>query len=370
MITNKPQSLVEVNVGTPPSSHFLLFDTGSATTWILDAECVATDSCHNGSGFPRSGYNATASSTSELMNTTSSIDYLGGVTGGKGMLDTFAVPTVGNSSSNLAWTQSFLDANQSSWTAQASDGFLGLAFSSIADAGTTTLVETLMQDGLLDDHRFGLYLGSESNDTGASAGNGVLTLGGSHEDVYSVEGSLAALNWSSLQTPDSGAQLWRTNMQYAVGLPGKNGTKHTTTTSGSWAVFDTGGGRISVPDVMIEELYESIGFNWTAIISHEVIPLCEDFTDDWYLDVFIGDAYSPTQVRITGTMLKVPGFATGEDKYCWPPFDTSGSNGLFLFGAQFLQNFYTVFDFGGSEPSNYNARIGFGTLKDEYRMVV
>ncbi|EPE09116.1 pepsinogen c [Ophiostoma piceae UAMH 11346] len=363
-------SVVEVNVGSPPVPHFLLFDTGSATTWMVDAECVESDTCHNGSGYPRTGYSATASSTSEPMNTTTSIDYLGGVTSGSGILDVFTLPTVGNCSSPFSWTQSFLSANQSSWTTLPSDGFLGLAFSSIADANTTTLVETLMQDGLLDSTRFGLYLGTETNDTGAGAGNGLLTLGGSHEDVYSVEGSLAALNWSSLQVPGEDAQLWRTSMQYTVGKQAKNDTKHTVTALGSWAVFDTGAGRISVPDDVIEEIYASIGMNWTAILNHDVIPLCADFTDDWYLDVFFGDSDNPTQVRITGAMLKTPGFATGEDKYCWPPFDPSGVSGLFLMGAQFLQNYYTVFDFGGSEPANYSARIGFGRLKDEYKPVV
>ena len=350
--------------------HFLLFDTGSSTTWIVDAECVATDTCRNVSGFPRAGYNATASSTSEPMNTTLSIDYLGGVTSGSGMLDEFAVPTAGNCSSTPAWTQSFLLANQSSWATLPADGFLGLAFSTIADANTTTLVETLMQDGLLDSTRFGLYLGTETNDTGDAAGNGLLTLGGSHEDVYTVEGSLAALNWSSLQIPGADAELWRTNVQYAVGKPAGNGTTHNIAVGGSWAVFDTGAGRISVPDRLIVDIYASIGMNWTAIANNDEIPLCADFTDDWYLDMFIGDAIRPTQVRITGSMLKTPGFATGEDKYCWPPFDTSGSSGLFLMGAQFLQNYYTVFDFGGAEPADYNARIGFGRLKDEYKPVV
>lgn len=350
--------MVDVEVGTPPVTHTLLFDSGSSTTWMVAAECDGTALCPNNSGFNRTGYNETTSSTSNATGAYGSIEYLGGVTAGVGMEDVFTFP----SAPDTVWTQTFLEAFQSSWFNIPADGFLGLAFSTISDANTTTLVETLLWSGKLDEPRFGLYYGVELESTGDSAGEGRLTLGGSHEDTY-VDGDLV---WTSLSLPDERAQLWRVDMLYAVGTT-PNKTQSTVTLSGAWGVFDTGAGRISVPDPLIEEIYASIGMNWTAITKGGYLPLCTEFTDAWSIEFNIGDSINPSTLVLTGDMLKKPGFATGEDKYCWPPFDPSGSDGLFLFGSDFLQMHYTVHDFGGFEPSSYNARIGIGALKDEYR---
>jgi saccharopepsin len=352
------QSVVDVEIGTPPVTHTLLFDSGSSTTWMVAAECDGTALCPNSSGFNRTGYNQTASSTSNATGTYGSIDYLGGTTAGAGMEDVFTFP----SAPDTVWRQTFLEAYQSSWSNIPADGFLGLAFSTISEANTTTLVETLLRAGKLDEPRFGLYYGTELENTGESAGEGRLTLGGSHEDKY-VEGDLV---WTNLQLPDERAQLWRVSMLSAVGTA-PNKTQSTLNLSGAWGVFDTGAGRISVPDRLIDDIYASIGMNWTAIIGGEHLPLCTEFTDAWSIELNMGDGPNPSTVVLTGDMLKKPGFATGEAKYCWPPFDPSGSDGLFLFGGDFLQMHYTVFDFGGFEPSTYKARIGVGALKDEYR---
>ncbi|CAN8105356.1 unnamed protein product [Discula destructiva] len=356
--------MVEVIAGTPAVSHSLLFDTGSSTTWMFTSDCLLSGTtCLNHSKYNRTGYDEASSSTSEATGITGSIDYLGGVTAGDAVRDIFSLP----SAPNTTWTQSFLAANESSWSNIPADGFLGLAFSTIAVANTTTVVETLLQDDLLDEPRFALYYGVELDDTNGD-GTGTLTFGGSHEDVY-VDGNLT---WTQLAPSGQTTQLWKTNMQWMVGTSPDNTTTTGTKTTqiplgGNWGVFDTGAGRISVPDAVVDELYASIGMNWTAILNGDVIPLCEDFTDAWSVELNIGDAYSPTKIVLTGDMLKTPGFATGEDKYCWPPFDNEGSSGLWLFGGDFLQKFYTVFDFGGSTPPEYKARIGFGELKEQYR---
>lgn len=362
--------MVELEVGTPAVSHSLLFDTGSATTWMVTADCDNTTSCPNYSAYDRTGYNESSSSTAASLGTSASIDYLGGVTSGVGVQDVFSAP----SAANTTWTQTFLAANSSSWMNIPADGFLGLAFSSIADANATTVVETLMQQGLLDEPRFGLYYGTEIEDTGGVAGNGTLTLGGSHEDVY-VDGNMT---WAPLSAPGADAQLWRVNMQYLTGTLTSGGNSSTSPTptpstttktiplGGAWGVFDTGAGRISVPEAYVYDIYTAIGMNYTAILNGDHIPLCTEFTDAWAVSFHFGDGYAPARVTLTGDMMRNPGFATGEDKYCWPPFDAGDSDGLFLFGQGLLQKFYTVYDFGGFEAAAYDARIGFGALKGEY----
>ena len=43
--------LISVEVGTPPEAHFLRFDTGSSTTWMMDKECAKGENgCQNYSG--------------------------------------------------------------------------------------------------------------------------------------------------------------------------------------------------------------------------------------------------------------------------------------------------------------------------------
>lgn len=359
--------MVEVRAGTPPVSHSLLFDTGSATTWMITAGCDGTDDCPNNSGYNRTGYDASVSSTSEALNIHDSIDYLGGETTGSVYQDVFSFPSAGNTS----WTQSFLAANATSWFNIPADGFLGMAFNTIATENTTTVVETLMQEGLLDQPRFALYYGLNTDDTTSSAGNGTLTLGGSQEDIY-VNGNMS---WAPLAAPGDNAQLWRVDMQYMTstkpaGSAENNSTTTTIPLSGAWGVFDTGAGRIYVPDPYVERIYASIGMNYSAILNGDHIPLCTEFTDEWSVSLNFGDSIAPTTITLTGDMMRKPGFATGEDKYCWPPFDTSGSTGLFLFGGELMQKLYTVWDFGGFEPESYNARFGFGWLKDEYKPVV
>lgn len=128
----------------------------------------------------RTTYNLT--STGEAFyNTTDSIDYDGGVVSGYLVSDIARIP-----GTNVSFRQKFASVTSSSWASLGADGFLGLASSSIAFTNTTSPFENAMQLGLLDQPRFAIYQGAgiptESNPSPEN--NGVLTMGGSHEDVY------------------------------------------------------------------------------------------------------------------------------------------------------------------------------------------
>ncbi|KAH8899132.1 pepsinogen c [Thozetella sp. PMI_491] len=352
-------ALVEVQVGTPSESHLLRFDTGSSTTWIVDGIC-GSYGCTNYSGYPRNGYNISASSTGTSLGTYATIPYLGGSVGGPGVADVFSFP----SAPEMEWNQTFMAAATSTWSVMPADGFLGLAFSTIADADTKTLVETLLQDGKLDSPRFGLYYGKELNDTGNTGGEGVLMLGGSEEDKY-VDGELTWVE--PLQLISGEYELWRSNMVSMTGKRGGNSTATPITFDGRWAVFDTGAGGITIPESQAIAVYESIGMNWTAIINHDHIPLCTEFTADWSVAFSFGDPQQPVTITLTGEQLARPGFADGSPQYCWPPFDTEDNEGLFLFGTPFLHQLYSVFDFGANDVASYRPRVGFGQLKEEFK---
>lgn len=114
---------------------------------------------------------------------------------------------------------------------------MGLASSTIAFPNTTAPFENAMQLGLLDQPRFAIYQG-----TGLSTvanpnpdNNGVLTMGGSHEDVY-ADGEI---EFVPINTP---FQVYKAQFQ---GVRGSNHFANQNEQHGSikWdgdVVFDTG----------------------------------------------------------------------------------------------------------------------------------
>ncbi|KAK8094794.1 hypothetical protein PG997_001479 [Apiospora hydei] len=364
-------AMVSVEAGTPAEEHFLRFDTGSASTWIVDKKC-AQGACNNYSGFPRVGYNLDGSSTGEQISNSSSIGYLGGKIAGPGVRDAFRT-------GDATWNQTFLNADESSWAQLPGDGFLGLAFDTISVGATHTVPETLLSEGALAQPRFGLYLGTEFNDTNGQPGRGALTFGGSREDTY-VDGEMT---WLPVMKDVAAReyQLWRAPLlkfsgshQGADGQPAGRSRSWEGQTK-STGVFDTGAGTISVPTWDAYLMYQSIGWDFEAIMTGQHIPLCSEFNSTWSVTFsFAGPdpdapAGSPDKYRdivLTGDQLARPGFAHREDA-CYPPFEHGNDDGFFLFGAPLLRLFYTVYDFGGSKPEEYKPQVGFGQLKKEFK---
>jgi saccharopepsin len=288
---------VPISVGTPPKPYQLHFDTGSSTSWLLNTDCTET-SCKDGSApyYIRQSYNANASSSAIELADSASIPYLGGDIAGEIYQDVFSVGDAG-----LEWNQTFLSANQSSWRFITADGFMGLGFSSIAEPNTTTLVETLLQDGELDAPRFGLFYGTNLKDDGAQ--DGVLTLGGSHEDKY-VDGEVV---YTPLRKEDP-YQLWRAPLRSVHVLVARNPSDSNSTVevrngqlpttalpagtypdaNVTWsmynsgrAVFDTGAGRLSVPDEIISAMYYNLGWNYTKLTHAEERMDCQHLNASW-----------------------------------------------------------------------------------------
>lgn len=297
VIVKNTYASVQFSVGTPPKLHQLHFDTGSSTSWLLNTDCTET-SCIDGSApyYIRQPYNASASSSAIELSDSAAIPYLGGDVAGEIYQDVFSVGDDG-----LQWNQTFLAANQSSWRFITADGFLGLGFSSIAEPNTSTVVETLLQDGALDAPRFGLFYGTNFSDSGAQ--DGVLTLGGSHEDKY-VDGEVV---YTPLNKEDP-YQLWRAPLRSINVLVAQNpsdpnssvethiGELPTTTLPNgtypdanvTWsmynsgrAVFDTGAGRLSVPDEIISAMYYNLGWNYTKLTHAEERMDCQHLNASW-----------------------------------------------------------------------------------------
>ncbi|KAI0206829.1 pepsinogen c [Astrocystis sublimbata] len=358
-------ALVNLPVGTPPQEHLLLFDTGSGSSWIADKKC-ADEVCKNTSGFSRNGYDIDASSTGEDLGVYDSVDYLGGKTGGPAVSDKFQL-------GDASWNQSFIAANDSSWSFIPGDGFFGMSFSSIAQPSTQTIVETMMEGGLLDEPKFAIYYGKEFNFT--EDGEGVLTLGGSKEDQY-VEGEMTWLPVRKDQVANGTAyQLWRSTLRQVSGRRDGSADDGGQSFNGSVefaagkanGVFDTGAGTVSLPTQAVSDVYKSIGWDYEALLNGDFLPLCTDFNSTWSVTfTFSDDDVNFFNMSVSGDQLARNGFA-GRDDACVPPFDDSESEGLALIGQSFIRRFYTVFDYGATNVEDFKPRIGFGQLKKEYQ---
>lgn len=258
-----------------------------------------------------------------------------------------------------SYKQLFIDANHSSWADLAGDGFLGLAFDIIAPNGTHSLVETMMSQGLLADHKFGIYYGNATSNT--TDQGGILTIGGTREWEY-VDGPVTEIPivktlWSF---PDPEYEVWKVNFSSvsssvsadAVYLPAH-----------SVATFDTGSGQLSLSDKIIDQAYESLGWNYTAILNGERILYCNEFNSSWSVTFSFGP-HGDLDVTIPGDKLRNPGFPAAPGA-CWPPF--TPSNGDYnILGVPFLQAFYSTWDFGAFEKSHYQPTVRFGKSKGYY----
>ncbi|CVK98742.1 related to aspartic proteinase, pepstatin-sensitive [Fusarium proliferatum] len=345
--------MVQVGVGKPEQDFLLLFDTGSASAWMIDSEC-ATECPHYNKN--RVGYNFTASSTGKYTGEDASIDYLGGKVAGPTVEERFEVDGV-------TWQSKFIAANESNWSSLAAAGFMGLAFGSIADGGATPVFETLMAEKKVDEPRFGIYYSKEDgDDTKGKPGKGLLTLGGSKEEEY-VKGDLIEI---PINTNLNDYDVWRSVLHSTTASrKGKNCSQTRSKVDIDVSVvFDTGASGITVPESKIEDIYESIGMNWTAILNGEHIPLCSEFTKDWSVAFKVGYYGESKFLNVTGDQLALPGFANRDDA-CWPPID-SGAEGFALLGARFLKNFYTIWDYGKfpEEAGFINPTLSFGYLKE------
>lgn len=291
------------------------------------------------------GYDVQRSTTGELTGAFGEIDYFGGRTAGPVAKDIFEA-------GGFSWNQSFLAANESNWAALPADGFLGLAFNSISVGNATTVVETLLPK--LDLPRFGIFYDPRGNGTVGTDAH--LIIGNSKENDHDV-GDLVTVPIIPRDEGDP-YEVWRADFHSLSTSMGSDtqAAESTIPFNPSHVVFDTGGGHITFPEDKIDAVYESMGLNWTQLLNGERVLQCNEFNSSWSVSFTFGKEDALKTVTLTGDQLARPGFPAGPEA-CWPPFE---SGEITLLGKPFLQQFYSIWDFGAKELSKFSPTLSLG----------
>ncbi|CAM5119646.1 unnamed protein product [Eretmochelys imbricata] len=136
-----------ISIGTPAQEFSVLFDTGSV---LLQDSLQAYCSNHN-------QFNPSDSSTYEATNESLSIQYGSGSMTGFLAYDTVQIGGMVDTKQNfgLSETQPGTAFEYSKF-----DGILGLAFPSIASSGATPVFDNMMNEGLVNQDLFSVYLSS------------------------------------------------------------------------------------------------------------------------------------------------------------------------------------------------------------------
>ncbi|KAF9520575.1 hypothetical protein BS47DRAFT_1311535 [Hydnum rufescens UP504] len=305
-----------VDIGTPPVTFKIDFDTGSSDLLVPSSSCSSCGS--------HTRYNPSASSTSSDLGKTFSLQYGDGSTAsGEQFTDTVTVAglTATNQPLGSATTYS------SSLGRQPSDGLMGLAFPSLSSYPATPFFNTLIEERVVSAGQFAFKL--------ASSGSS-LFLGGADSSLYT-----GSINWN----PVTVQGYW----QIALDAVSTGSSQPVTGVS---SIIDSGTTLI-------------IGDSQNVAAFYAAIPGSQDASQTAGPGFYTYPCSSNPSVSLRFGGIAYPvllsAFNLGpvsegsSDCIGGVVSQQSGGTGLWIVGDVFMQGVYTVFDFD-------NSRVGFATL--------
>jgi len=235
----------EVDIGTPAQTFSVVMDTGSANLWVPSIKCTTTRSCEG-----KNEYNSAKSSTYKANGEKFSIQY--GTGSCSGIIDTDKVCIAGVCVND----QPFGEATSLAefFAGEPMDGICGLAFQALAVDRVIPPVYNMIQQNLLDNPWFTVWLTADGNVQGKDGGQ--ITLGD-----YDTAHCSATCNW----VPLSSATYYEfTLTSYKVGTtkasPRDIGIrKPRSPAAGSAAISDTGTSLIAGPTTDIDTICKALG---------------------------------------------------------------------------------------------------------------
>jgi len=313
-----------VEIGTPPQSFEVIFDTGSSNLWVPKVGCT-----HCGLPFisHKSKYDDSKSSTYEADGADFEIMYgSGSVSGFFGKDDvTLAEDIVINDVEFAEVTDA--GGLGMAYSIGKFDGILGLGFTSISVGGVPTIFEEAIKQNKVDQPIFAFYLGDNQP--------GELTFGG--YDSSKFEGDLEYVKLES-------ATYWEIALDsIAAGDYKKDSADGKIT-----GIVDSGTSLITGPKAEVTKLAEAIGA--TANIVGEYTVDCAKVPD--LPDVVF---------TIGGTEYSIPGSKTviqmgNTCLFAFMALDIPAPGPQWILGDVFMREFYTVFNY-------HDQTIGFAKAK-------
>ncbi|KAM5182271.1 gastricsin-like [Mantella aurantiaca] len=310
-----------ISIGTPPQNFLVLFDTGSSNLWVPSTYCSST-ACTNHHIF-----NPSQSSTYTSNGQRFNMGYGGGnvassVTGLFGY-DTVYIQglTITNQEFGLTITEPSGNFYYSPF-----DGILGLAYPGLSVGGATTVMQGILNQNLLNQPIFSVYLGSQS---------GEVIFGGVDTSLYSGQ-----INWAPL----SNDLYWQVALQdFSI-----NGQATGWCSNGCQAIVDTGTTQLNIPDPYMQQLLPYLGI--------------QNQNGGYYVNCNNLQSMPTLSFTINGVSfpLSPSAYIVQENGYCSANFlsiSLPAQNGdpLWILGDVFLREYYSVFDFG-------NNQVGFAPV--------
>ncbi|XP_063053296.1 gastricsin-like [Engraulis encrasicolus] len=304
-----------ISIGTPPQSVQVLFDTGSSNLWVDSVYCTS-QACNIHQKF-----NPSSSSTFQWSGQTFTLQYgAGGMTAYLGY-DTISVAGVSVTHQMVGLSKT-LNTNETPFA-----GIVGLAFPRIAASNQPTLMDTMMQQGVLDQDFVAFYLAEGQQGSEISFGE---------LDNTKYTGQIV---W----TPVIAQAWWEISMQ---GFQ-MNGQETGWCAQGCAAIVDTGTPGLSIPSSYFYGIMQTIG--------------AQQYNGRYYTQC--NNANLPTlSVTISGVSLPIPPSAylqQAGNGYCifgMSPSNQQDMSGrpMWILGDTFLRPYYSVYD-------RANNRVGFAT---------
>ncbi|KAI8897579.1 aspartic peptidase domain-containing protein [Globomyces pollinis-pini] len=313
----------EIQIGSPPQSFKVVFDTGSSNLWVPSTRC-GDIAC-----WLHSRYDASKSSTHVENGTAFAIQYGTGSLEGVISQDTV---TVGDLKiSNQQFAESTKEPGLT-FAMGRFDGILGLGFSTIAVTGAVPPFYSMIDQHLLDEPLLGVYMG----DANKGDEGGVITFGAVDHTHYT-----GAITWA----PVIRKAYWEVEMS-SVTFGGKK-----LNIKSQRAAIDTGSSLFALPTAEADAINTAIGatksWNGQYTVNCKSLSSLPDLGLTFGGKVFTLTAYDYVlQVGSGADGQCISGFLGLEIP---PPMGP-----LWIVGDVFLRKYYTIYDLGQS-------RVGFAT---------
>ncbi|XP_010070735.1 PREDICTED: embryonic pepsinogen-like, partial [Pterocles gutturalis] len=292
-----------ISIGTPPQNFTVVFDTGSSNLWVPSASCISL-ACQNHQMF-----NPSQSSTYKNMGQNLSIQY--GTGDMEGIVGSDTVTVASLVDTNQLFGLSTTEPGEFFVNVKF-DGILGLGYPELAADGLTPVFDNLMNESLLEENLFSVYL---SRDTAGS----VVIFGGIDESYFT-----GSINW----IPVSYQGYWQISMDSII-----VNSQEIACSGGCQAIIDTGTSLVAGPPSGISNIQSAVG-------------AMEDMYGEYNVNCSSIAAMPDVIFVIDGVQYPVSALAYTEPNSegpCLSSFqNTSGD--LWILGDVFIRVYYSIFD--------------------------